>query len=59
MGYYVKPIVCDYGIYKDGELCLICNRKQNADLIVKILKVDNGDDAEHHHDKVCRVYELN
>lgn len=59
MGYYVKPIVCDYGVYNDydNELCLVCNRKSNAELIVKILQVDNGDDAEHHHDKVCRVYE--
>ena len=59
MGYYVKPIVCDYGVYNDydNELCLVCNRKANAELIVKILQVDNGDDAEHHHDKVCRNYE--
>lgn len=58
MGYYVKPIVCDYGVYNDynNELCLVCNRKANAELIVKILQVDNGDDAEHHHDKVCRDY---
>ena len=59
MGYYVKPIVCDYGVYNDydNELCLVCNRKANAELIVKILEVDNGNDAEHHHDKVCRDYE--
>lgn len=46
MGYYVKPIVCDYGVYRDynNELCLVCNRKANAELIVKILQVDNGDE---------------
>lgn len=59
MGYYVKPIVCDYGVFHDwdNKLCLVCNRKSNAELILKILEVDNGDDAEHHHDKVCRDYE--
>lgn len=59
MGYSVRPIVCDYGVFKNDELCLVCNLRHNAELIVKILEVDNGDDAEHYRDKVARNYQSN
>lgn len=37
----VKSVVCDYGIYENGELKLILNDRENALLITKILEADN------------------
>ena len=40
--YKVKPIVCDYEVYKvgNGSIC-ICNIKENAELIADILNADS------------------
>ncbi len=40
--YSVRPVVCDYGVYKNNELIVICNSKYNADLIAKILDFDDS-----------------
>ena len=40
-GYEVKPVVCDYGLYEDDELRLICNSSRNAKLIKAILEKDS------------------
>lgn len=37
----VKPVVCDYGVYEDGELKLILNSNANARLIKSILDADD------------------
>ena len=39
--YKVDSIVCDYGVYEDGELKLICNSMRNALLIKDIMEKDN------------------
>lgn len=33
MKYDVVPVVCDYGVFEDGNLKLICNSQINALLI--------------------------
>ena len=38
--YEVRDIVCDYGVYEDGELKLILNSKRIALQIVELLKED-------------------
>jgi len=38
--YQVRPVVCDYGVFEDGELKLICNSHLNALLIKDIMEVD-------------------
>ncbi len=38
--YEIKDVVCDYGIYEDGELKLILNSAHNAHLIKRILEID-------------------
>lgn len=38
--YEVKAVVCDYGIYKDGELRLVINSQANALLIKYVLEQD-------------------
>lgn len=40
--YEVKPVVCDYGVYKDGKVILICNSRLNALLIADIMAVDGS-----------------
>jgi len=46
MKYFVKPVVCDYGIFWiDGgkqELIDICNVKSNAEMVAEILNTDNN-----------------
>lgn len=37
----VKNIVCDYGLYENGELKLILNSRRNALLIKAIIEKDN------------------
>lgn len=37
----VKQVVCDYGVYQDGNLICICNSERNAYLIKDILDKDN------------------
>jgi len=39
--YVVKPVVCDYGLYEDKKLLLICNSSRNAQLIKSILEKDS------------------
>lgn len=38
--YEVKDVVCDYGVYEDGELKLILNSRRIAEQIVTLLKED-------------------
>ena len=38
--YEVRDIVCDYGVYEDGELKLILNSRRIALQIVELLKED-------------------
>ena len=56
MSYVARPIVKDWGVFDGDKLCLVCNRKRNAELIVKILEVDSGKDAEHNYDGFARDY---
>ena len=39
--YTVDSVVCDYGIYENGELKLICSDRQNALLIKDIMEKDD------------------
>ena len=38
--YEIRDVVCDYGLYEDGELKLILNSRANAEYIKAILEVD-------------------
>lgn len=38
--YEVRDVVCDYGVYEDGELKLILNSKRIALQIVHLLEED-------------------
>lgn len=38
--YEVRDVVCDYGVYDDGELKLILNSRRIASQIVELLKED-------------------
>lgn len=38
--YEVRDVVCDYGVYEDGELKLILNSRRIALLIVELLNED-------------------
>ncbi len=38
--YEVRDVVCDYGVYEDGELKLILNSRKFALQIVELLKED-------------------
>lgn len=40
--YQVKDVVCDYGVFRNGELIpeLILNSRSNAELIAEILTLD-------------------
>lgn len=42
MKYEVKPVVCDYGLYENGNLILICNSRLNALLIKDVMEVDDS-----------------
>jgi hypothetical protein len=37
----VQPVVCDYGVFENGELKLILDSRSNAELIKNILEADN------------------
>lgn len=39
--YKVEPVVCDYGLYQDNKLLLICNSSRNTQLIKAILEKDS------------------
>ena len=39
--YEVKPVVSDYGLYRNGELKLICSHRGNALLIKAIMEKDD------------------
>ena len=41
MTYEVRAIVCDYGVYENGELKLILNSRRIALEIVKLLEEDD------------------
>lgn len=36
----VKPVVCDYGVFENGELKLILDSYHNATLIKEIIEAD-------------------
>lgn len=40
--YEIKDVVCDYGLYEDGELKLILNSAKNAHTIKRILEIDDS-----------------
>lgn len=40
MKYEVRDVVCDYGVYENGELKLILNSRRIALEIVKLLEED-------------------
>lgn len=40
--YEIKDVVCDYGLYEDGELKLILNSAHNAHLVKRILEIDQS-----------------
>ena len=40
--YEVRDVVCDYGVYCDDELVLICNSRSNAELICEIMSLDHS-----------------
>ena len=40
MKYEVRDVVCDYGVYENEKLCLICNSRRNALQIVDIMRAD-------------------
>lgn len=39
--YKVESVVCDYGIFEEDKLILICNSLRNAKLIKEILDKDS------------------
>lgn len=38
--YEVRSVVCDYGVFEEGELKLICSSAKNALLIKDIMEKD-------------------
>lgn len=42
MTYEVRDVVCDYGVYENGELKLILNSRRIALEIVKLLEEDEN-----------------
>ena len=46
MTYEVRDVVCDYGVYENGELKLILNSRQIAEKIVQLLKEDERNHRE-------------
>lgn len=40
MGYSVDSVVCDYGVFDNDKLALICNSRKNAFLIKAIMEKD-------------------
>lgn len=38
--YELKNVVCDYGIFEDGEMILLLNDYMNAEYILNILRCD-------------------
>lgn len=46
----VRQVVCDYGVYQDGNLICICNSERNAYLIKDILDKDNDSRKQYKGD---------
>ena len=46
MNYEVRDVVCDYGVYENGELKLILNSRRIAEKNVELLKEDERIDRE-------------
>ena len=40
MVYEVRDVVCDYGVFEDNELIVICNKRENAEIIKQVLESD-------------------
>ena len=49
--YEVRDVVCDYGVYEDGELKLILNSRRIALQIVELIKEDERIHRELNHIK--------
>ena len=39
--YEVRDVVCDYGLFENNELVLVCNSRRNALLIKAIMEKDS------------------
>ena len=50
--YEVREVVCDYGIFENGELKIIVNNKKTADAIVTLLELDRDYHKELQKDLV-------
>lgn len=50
MIYDVRPVVCDYGVFENGQLILILNSSLNAELVKKILEMDYQKEV---FEKIC------
>ena len=53
--YEVKEVVCDWGLYEDGELKLILNSMRNALTIKRILEVD---ESVSNQATICHMVEV-
>lgn len=38
--YTAKPIVCDTGVFMNGELQIVCKHSKNAEIIAEIMNMD-------------------
>ena len=49
--YFVKPIVCDYGVYECGEkeMVCMCNIRTNAEIIADVLNADSDVECAHYY----------
>ena len=43
--YEMKPVVCDYGIYQNGELKLILSNRRIAEAVLLLLETDENEHA--------------
>lgn len=62
--YDVKDVVCDYGLYENDNLALICNSRRNAFLIKAIMEKDsrlsrNQDNSYEFTDEDFRSFAAN
>lgn len=46
--YTVKSVICDYGVFENEEMLIICNSQANAKLIADILNADSKHEVYKH-----------
>lgn len=51
----VRDVVCDYGVFENGELKLICNSRRIADMICSLMIFDE----EYHKALNSNMVEVN